>query len=139
MIQEIRNQAADWLQMVIDQVEKVTNHGDPIKFNMGRYVTVWDAEHRCGTCCCIEGWLPVIIPNKAEWSSDGTTVQVKGTTWGFYPEFIEVPIKSRLWSDLTISPASKDFPTVKCLWLDTIKEIREGKKDHLLITLNEED
>lgn len=129
--QEIRDKVANWLQMIITQVGEITNNGDPSRFCMDNFITKWDTEHNCGTCCCIEGWLPVILPDQAKWI-DNISVRTKNGE-SFYPIRIGIPMTKRLWTKLTIDPAGKDFEVVKKLWDNTIINIREGDLDQYLI------
>ena len=144
--QQIRDKVADWLQFVIDRVGEITEGGNPEKFKMGGYVSEWDYTHNCGSCCCIEGWLPVIFPKQVEWPRPGVPPVVKMTGEGFYPARIGIPLKDSAWNDLTINGPREfsienymtlPYREIKKIWIKYINSIRAGQLDHKLRIDNE--
>lgn len=140
--QETRDKVADWLQMVIDRVGEITEGGNPKKFQMGTYITGWDSEHNCGTCCCIEGWLPVIIPNEVTWGLPFGAPFLRNGDTSFYPSRLSIPLKDHAWSQLTISGPpelvseyymTKSYAEIKEIWYQYTNMIRAGQLDHKLI------
>lgn len=140
--QQTRDKVADWLQFVIDRVGEITEGGNPEKFQMGRYVTEWDSEHNCATCCCIEGWLPVIFPKQLAWVGRGSSPIIITSDESFYPERIGIPLQMRAWNDLTLggppefavkSYINAPYSEVKEIWIKYINAIRAGELDQKLI------
>lgn len=47
------------------------------KFRYDRYVSQYKKKDKCGTICCIVGWLPMIFPSVFKWLQLGTQIIVK--------------------------------------------------------------
>lgn len=146
--QEIRDKAADWLQMVIDRVGEITEGGNPRKFSMDTYVVNWDSEHSCGTCCCVEGWLPRIHPDEITWNHTYPHAPaMKGSGKIFYPKEIGIPISGDLWSNLTVYGfdwghyligdyaryLGLGYSEIRKIWEEAIRLIRSGGLDSSLL------
>lgn len=46
-------------------------------FRYDRYVSQYSAEKKCGTICCIAGWLPLVFPKVFKWLQVGREFIVK--------------------------------------------------------------
>jgi hypothetical protein len=51
------------------------------QFRYDLYVSRYDAKDKCGTICCIAGWLPAIFPTVFKWLQVGTGFIVKIHGW----------------------------------------------------------
>lgn len=41
---------------------------NPRKFDFGDVISKWDREKKCGSVCCVIGWVPAIFPRLVKWS-----------------------------------------------------------------------
>lgn len=131
-IEEKRDQIAQFLQEILDFVEEKDEIGG---FDFSDYVKQWDKVHKCGTVCCMEGWLPAIFPDKVHWSE--YLVRINGEERSFYPSRVGIPLSHGIWITLTaegteLNP-SASFSEVKQLWEDIISEIKQGELDHEIL------
>jgi len=66
--QDTREKAAAFLDEIREGVAKIIEQ--PGKgFDFSKYVKEFDKEHNCGTVACMEGWIPAIRPDLAQWKN----------------------------------------------------------------------
>lgn len=153
-IKEKRKIAADWLQQTLDGVRGIISQ--PGKgFNFKTYVHKWDKDNRCGTVCCMEGWLPSLYPKQTKWVEDQYTngdffhkvVSIPNGVC-FFPKDLGIPINASLWKCLTVPHTqhllrvnirvnedlerNASFEEVSEWWAYVIDAIRKGDLDDYL-------
>ena len=58
-------------QFLRHHLDTVRSRQLPVKMDV--VVSEWDAQHKCGTVCCMAGWLPVTYPDRFEWNREYRT------------------------------------------------------------------
>jgi hypothetical protein len=149
--QQIRNKAAAFLDEIREGVAKIIQEPGK-RFDFSSYVSEWDDQHKCGTICCMVGWIPAIRPDLAKWDFiEGETKLYVATHSGevFLPLTVGVPIRTSLWVTITLPGyqciikedsliLSSTFPEVASLWQRTAERIRAGELDEFLIFENKQ-
>lgn len=154
-----REKAAAWLESIIAGIEKkIQEEGN--EFYMGKYVSVYDSVHKCGTTCCIEGWLPSLYPKQLylhphfdnEPANPNYDVRLYASSGRlpekFKPRLIGIPITDGLWHYLTLPGTGHShkeliskygaiysdvlFEQMKIKILKIAADIREGELDEYL-------